>query len=446
MPGSGTGSRRGRRPEMSALLQSFETGFAALPTARVDALGLGPARRAALAAALAAGLPGPRSESWKYTSLRALSARAFVAPSAIAVDAARLAAIPSPRLVFVNGVFDAGLSSLDALPPGVELRPMSQALAGDDPRAVAVFGRVFDEADTIFSRFNAALALEGVLLRVAEDTAVAAPLHLAFVGAPTDGDAAAHLRHLVELRSGASLTLVEHHLGVGAHRHLANHLSHVHLARGARLVHARVQDEDTGASLFLRTDAVLAADAEYRRADLELGAALSRHELNVDLQGSGAVLQAGGVLLADGRRHVDTRLGIRHQARDTRCELPWRGLADQRGRAVFHGGIEIQAGADGSDANLSNKNLLLSDAAEIDSQPVLVIHADEVKAAHGATVGRLDETALFYLRSRGIPQALARALLVQAFLREPLSVLGDAALAQSLGDRITARLQTRDIP
>jgi Fe-S cluster assembly protein SufD len=429
---------------MSALLQSFETGFAALPAARVDALGLGPARRAALAAALAAGLPGPRSESWKYTSLRALAARGFAAASPAPIDPAVLAAIPSPRLVFVNGAFDAALSALGDLPAGVELRPMSQALAGDDPRAVAVFGRVFDEADALFAKFNAALATEGVLLRVAEGVAVTAPLQLVFVGAPAEGDAAAHLRHLVELRAGASLSVVEHHLGAGAHRNLANHVMHVHLARGARLAHARVQDEDTGATVFLRTDAVLAADAEYRRADLELGAALSRHELNVDLQGSGAVLQAGGVLLADGRRHLDTRLGIRHQARDTRCELPWRGLADQRGRAVFHGGIEIQAGADGSDANLSNKNLLLSDAAEIDTQPVLVIHADEVKAAHGATVGRLDETALFYLRSRGIPRALARALLIQAFLREPLSALGDAALAQSLGDRISARLGPQD--
>ncbi|OHE80461.1 MAG: Fe-S cluster assembly protein SufD [Lysobacterales bacterium GWF1_69_6] len=276
------------------------------------------------------------------------------------------------------------------------------------------------------------------------DIAVAAPLHLVFVGTPAGADLAPHLRHLVELRKGASLTLVEHHLGLGAHRHLANHLLHAHLAGGARLVHARLQDEDAGATLFARTDAVLASGAEYRRADLELGAGLSRHELNVALQGDGAAVHAGGVLLADGRRQLDTRLGITHQARDTRCELPWRGLADQRGRAAFHGGIEIRAGADGSEAELSNKNLLLSDAAEIDTQPVLVIHADEVKAAHGATVGRLDETALFYLRSRGIPGEEARALLVQAFLLEPLAMLQDAALADTLGAAVAARLERKD--
>lgn len=426
---------------MSALLESLKAGFEALPAARVDALGLGAPRRAALADALAAGLPHGRVEAWKYTNLRALSNRAFAPAAAVPVDAAVVAGIAAPRLVFVNGGFDAALSDLSGLPDGVELRPFSQVLAGDDARAASVLGRRFDRADEPFARLNAALAMEGARLSVAAGIVVATPLHLVFVGAPAAGDQAWHLRHLVELRKGATLALVEHHLGAGAHRHLANHVLHAHLAAGATLVHARVQAEDAGATLFARTDAVLGSDATYRRADLELGAGLSRHELNVQLQGERAALQAGGVLLADGRRHLDTRLGIVHQARDTRCELPWRGLADQRGRAVFHGGITIAAGADGSEAELSNKNLLLSGDAEIDTQPVLVIHADEVKAAHGATVGRLDETALFYLRSRGLPGDAARRLLVQAFLREPLAMLGDAALAGTLGDALTARLE-----
>ncbi|WP_374603623.1 Fe-S cluster assembly protein SufD [Arenimonas sp.] len=428
---------------MSVLVESFRREFDALPATLVDAQGLGENRRAALAAATADGLPAARVEAWKYTSLRALANRAFEpAADAARIDDALLAAIPAPRLVFVNGRFDAGLSQLDNLPDGVELRPLSQALAGNDPRAVSVLARRYERADEPFARFNAALAIEGMLLRLQAGVSVTTPLHVVFVGAPGAADQAAHLRHLVELRKGASLTLVEHHLGGGAHRHLANHLTHVHLAGGASLRHARLQQEDAGATLFARTDAVLASDTAYRRVDLELGAGLSRHELNVDLQGEGAALHAGGVLLADGRRHLDTRLGIRHQARDTRCELPWRGLADERGRAVFHGGIEIRAGADGSEAELSNKNLLLSESAEIDSQPVLVIHADEVKAAHGATVGRLDETALFYLRSRGLPAAQARVLLMQAFLREPLRVLGDAGLATLLGDTVAARLGT----
>ncbi|PZO08673.1 MAG: Fe-S cluster assembly protein SufD [Lysobacteraceae bacterium] len=431
---------------MSNLLESMSSGFDALPAALVDAQGLGAPRRAALAAVMADGLPGPRNEAWKYTSLRALSARRFGVATALAsVDAAALAAIPAPRLVLVNGCYDAALSQLGGLPTGAQLQPLSQALAGDDARAVAVLGRRFDRPDELFARLNGALATDGALLRIADGVAVTVPVHLVFVGTAADGDIAMHLRHLVELRKDASLTLVEHHLGQGEHRHLVNHLLHVHLASGARLVHARMQDESAGATLLARTDAVLASGSEYRRVDLELGAGVSRHELNIALQGEGAAAIAGGMLLADGRRHLDTRLGIEHQAKNTRCELPWRGLADERGRAVFHGGITIHAGADGSDAALSNKNLLLSDSAEIDTQPVLVIHADEVKAAHGATVGRLDETALFYLRSRGIGLAQARRLLIQAFLREPLSVLGDATLADTLGALVTQRLDRKDL-
>ena len=206
----------------------------------------------------------------------------------------------------------------------------------------------------------------------------------------------------------------------------------MHLAQGAALAHARVQHDSDRATALLRTDAVLGRDAEYRRVDLELGAALSRHELNVRLEGDNARLVANGVLLAGGKRHVDTRLGIEHIGRDTSCELTWRGLGSGRGRAVFHGGILIREGADGSDAMLSNKNLLLSADAEIDTQPVLEIHADEVKAAHGATVGQLDANALFYLRSRGLPEGQAQQLLTAAFCREPLASLADPETAAAL--------------
>ena len=162
------------------------------------------------------------------------------------------------------------------------------------------------------------------------------------------------------------------------------------------------------------------------------------------LEGDKANLQADGVLLADGRRHVDTRLGIEHIARDTACTLGWRGIAGQRGRAVFHGGIEIRAGADGSEAALANKNLLMSDNAEIDTQPVLEIHADEVKAAHGATIGQLDPTALFYLRSRGLPEADARRLLTAAFCREIVAGIDDEAARDLLDAALQGALARLD--
>ncbi|MEO5596228.1 MAG: Fe-S cluster assembly protein SufD, partial [Lysobacteraceae bacterium] len=270
------------------------------------------------------------------------------------------------------------------------------------------------------------------------------PIHLVFIGAPAHADIAWHARHLIELRRGASAIVIEHHAATGDHAHFGNSLTHVHLAAGAQLSHARVQDDASTGTLISRTDAVLARDSTYRRLDLELGAGLSRHELNVRLEGEGARVAANGVLLASGKRHIDTRLGIEHIARDTTCDLVWRGLASDRGRAVFHGGITIRAGADGSDARLSNKNLMLSEGAEIDAQPVLEIHADEVKAAHGATVGRLDDAALFYMRSRGLPTDEARRLLIAAFCRETLSVFDDAQLKDGLMPYLDSALHALD--
>ncbi|HVI57381.1 MAG TPA: Fe-S cluster assembly protein SufD [Luteimonas sp.] len=410
---------------MSALLDSLAVGFSGDAT-----------RRAALDAVLRDGLPGPRSEAWKYTPLRALERRTFApaADAAVTVDAALLAGIPSPRLVFVNGLHDAARSDLGALPAGVHIATGPATAPADGERAPR------NPADDVFANLNAALAADGASVRVEAGVAIEAPIHLVFIGAAAEGDRAWHLRHAIELGEGASLALAEHHLCAGEHRHLDTATLSLRLAARATLRHARVHDAAEGGTSFLRTDAVLDDAAEYRRLDLELGAALSRHELNVRLQGDGARVVANGVLLAGAKRHLDTRLGIEHVGRDTASELTWRGIGAGRGRAVFHGGITIHAGADGSDANLSNKNLLLSDTAEVDTQPVLVIHADEVKAAHGATVGQLDQTALFYLRSRGLPEADARRLLTTAFVRVPLEVIASDALRAALEARLDAAL------
>jgi Fe-S cluster assembly protein SufD len=410
------------------------TGGAATPA-------LAHARTTAREAALAHGVPTTRSERWKYTALRALAARRFEAPAGRPpVDLKVVADIPTPRLVIANGRYAPALSDLHALPEGLRVRLLSEVLRDAPAEAAAWLATETRHDDAAFQQWNGALADEGFVLEVEPGVRVATPLHLVVIGVEDGADRAFHLRHRIALGAGAALTVAKHHLGAGAHRHLLNTVLHVELGEGATLTQARVQREADGATLIQRTQATLGTNAHYRRLDLELGGALSRHELDVALAGDGAQLDANGVLLADGRRHLDTRLGIEHRAGNTRCELTWRGLGAQRGRAVFHGGILIAEGADGSNATLSNKNLLLDDGAEIDTQPVLVIHADDVQAAHGATVGRLDATALFYLRARGVPLAEATAMLTAAFLREPLAVLGNEALETALATTLDARL------
>src|SRR5207342_3268362 len=262
--GAGGGGR------MSALLESLAQGFAG------DA-----AERATLEAVLREGLPRPRSEAWKYTSLRALERRVFAPATGVEIDAAVLAGIDGPRLVFVNGAYSAALSRVEGLPSGVTVSP---SVASEATAVVA-------HPDAVFAGINAAMARSGATLRIAPGTRVDTPVHLVLVGAPAPQDQAWHLRHAIEVGEGASARIVEHHVAAGEHAHLSTSFATVVLERGAHLAHLCVQDDAPGATRFARTQSRVHDDARYARLDLELGGALSRHEFGCALLGAGASVQ-----------------------------------------------------------------------------------------------------------------------------------------------------------
>ncbi|MFK2903500.1 Fe-S cluster assembly protein SufD [Dyella ginsengisoli] len=404
------------------------------------------ARRDNLDAFLVAGLPDTRVEAFKYTALRALGQRSFVLGDAHLatrmVDPAtlQLPGVDGPRLVFVNGALRLDLSTLDALPAGLTVQPLSQVLVTDAEPLRFALARHYREAGDAFAQLNAAFASDGALLRVAAGAQISSPVHLCFVGAAAEGDVAWHLRHVIELGEGAALSLIEHHATSGAHAHLGTSVADVVVGERARLQHVIVQAAAEGSTLVRRTSVQLRAGAHATLHALELGGGLSRHELQVELAGDGARLETRGAFVLHGRQHADTQMLVRHTAKHTASDSIWRGVADDRARGVFRGAIYVAPGADGSDAALSNKNLLLSGSAEIDTKPELEIHADEVKAAHGATVGQLDPRALFYLRSRGIPQAQARAMLTAAFCRAVLDDLPNEALREHLSELVAQHL------
>lgn len=393
----------------------------------------------------AGGLPDTRVEAWKYTSLRALSQRSFASgdsdAASRAVDLALFAlpGVDGPRLVFVNGVFRADLSALDALPDGLVLQPLSRALDEDAEPLRFVLSRHYRDIGDAFARINAASAVDGVVLRVAAGVQVTAPVQLVFVGAVAPAAVAWHARNVIELGEHSSLALVEQHLGTGEQAHLGTLVSDIELREGAQLTHAVLQNA-SGANLVRRNSLRLHADAHATMHVLELGGALVRHDLQVELLGDGSRFDGRGVFMPHGRQHIDTQLGIQHRALHTTSDAHWRGVAGDRARGVFRGAVLVAPGADGSDANLTNKNLLLSPGAEIDTKPELEIYADEVQAAHGATVGQLDEQALFYLRSRGIGAAEARALLTGAFCRAVLGDMHNAPLREHLAELMMVHL------
>jgi Fe-S cluster assembly protein SufD len=403
------------------------------------------ARQENHAALAAGGLPDTRVEAWKYTSLRALSQRSFASGDSEAggraVDPALFAlpGVDGPRLVFVNGVFRADLSALDTLPAGLVLQPLSRALDEDAEPLRFVLSRHYRDVGDAFARINAASAVDGVVLRVAAGEQITAPVQLVFVGAVAPAAVAWHTRNVIELGEHSSLALVEQHLGTGEQAHLGTLVSDIELREGAQLTHAVLQNA-SGANLVRRNSLRLHAGAHATMHSLELGGALVRHDLQVELLGDGSRFDGRGVFMPHGRQHIDTQLRIQHRALHTTSDAHWRGVASDRARGVFRGAVLVAPGADGSDANLTNKNLLLSPGAEIDTKPELEIYADEVLAAHGATVGQLDEQALFYLRSRGIGMAEARALLTGAFCRAVLGDIRNAPLREHLAELMMVHL------
>jgi Fe-S cluster assembly protein SufD len=406
-------------------------------------------REAARAEVAAVGLPTPRDEAWKYTPLKTLAARAL--PVGDAAHAGREVAVPAmlaggdgDRVVLVNGRWRADLSRITAQ-PGVRIEPLAQALASGDEALRDLLTAPRRGRAMSFAELNTLLAEDGIVVRVDAGVAPVRPLEVLCLGTPADGDLAWYARVVVVLEAGAHLQLVERHEAAGAHGHVGNLVQQWQLAAGAQLDHVRVQDDGARATLYTRYEAALAADARVASTVLEIGAQLSRVEVAVDLGGVGAAYTLRGVDAARERQHHDVHVALDHRAGGASSETVWRGIADGRARVVFDGRIVVHAGADGSDAQLSNKNLLLSPHAEIDTRPVLEIHADEVKASHGATVGQLDERALFYLRSRGIPADEARAMLTYAFGHAVLAAVPDATLAAALTARLAAHLPRREI-
>ncbi len=402
------------------------------------------AQRAARVNLRESGLPDTRVEAWKYTNLRPLSQRVLQRGDADAmsreVDAALLTlpGVEHSRIVFVNGALRRDRSCFPQA-GALSVVSLASVLADDAESVKPPLLREYVEPESAFAQLNTALSGNGIVIRVAANSKVEEPLHLVFVGAVAQHDLAWSARVIVELGAAASLQLVEHHVGTD-HSHLGNVVSQFALADESLLDLIQIQNGAQASTLIRRTEARIASNAVLNLHTLELGGQLVRHDLAVNLDGNGARLTSRGVFVLHGRQHVDSHLDIRHRARDTTCDVLWRGVVDERARGVFHGAITIEQGADGSDAMLSNKNLLLSAQAEVDTQPVLVIHADEVKAAHGATVGQLDDHALFYMRSRGIAESDARALLTMAFCRAALDSIDNPALLDALTTMLIERL------
>lgn len=387
------------------------------------------------------GFPTRRMEAWRYTDLRRLADTSFAEPLS-AVDEAPPASVGrlgSSTVVLVDGKSRADLSALGKLPAGMRVRGLAAALAEDGDRLSPLLGGLTRAAGQPLAALNTALMEDGIVVHLGPGVRYEGRLHLAAMGSFAGGRPVAfHPRVLVVLESGAELSLVETCAGADKATYFDNPVTEIFLGNAARLSHVRLQDTPATATQIATTYVRVAEGAMYDSFVLALGAGLARNEIHVNLAGARATCHLNGAQLLDGTRHADTTTVITHAAPNCASRQTYKSVLAGKSRAVFQGHIHVHRAAQKTDGYQMNQALLLSAEAEMDSKPQLEIYADDVKCSHGATVGELDETQLFYLRSRGIPAHDARSLLVQAFLGDALDHVTDPFLREHLGEATAA--------
>jgi Fe-S cluster assembly protein SufD len=390
----------------------------------------------------ASGLPDKDVERWKYTSLFALeerSPRLARADAGLAGQPAPAALLPdAPRVLMQDGAW-AGLAG--ALPPGVSVMPLAEALS-DESLPLRELLQELDDEDRAagLAALNTAALGDGMVVHVAAG-ADAGQVQVQWVASPPAAELMANARACVILEDGARLELVEQFQSSGGVASQLNLVTQIRLGERASCRHTRLQQESDEGILVTRTDVGQAADSEYHYAGLDFGGALVRHDLRARLQATGASCRLSGACLTRGSSHVDNHLDAEHLAPGCSSEQWFRAVLNDRSRVVFNGRVYVAAGADGTDARQSSAGLLLSPRAEIDSKPELEIYADEVVASHGATVGQLDEQQLFYLRSRGLGRDAARNMLTVAFCRSVIDSLPEGDLRQARESRLQSSLE-----
>ena len=397
----------------------------------------------------ALGFPTTDEEDWKYTNVAPLARKTFkpapteaAKPGADAVEQFVSEEARRSRLVFVNGVFNPEHSSLDALPRGVVAEDLGAALEGEHADALReLLDRLSGSGGDAFSALNTAFLGGGAFIRVPAGVEVAAPVQLLFL--TTEGGAAAFPRVIVVAERDSRLDLIESYAALAEGEYFTDAVVEVFVGEGARVTHNKVQDEGDRAYHIASTRAEVSRSAAYELTTVTLGAQLSRHGIEVTLGSEGAECRVDGLYIVGTGQHADTHSLIDHRKPHCTSRQNYKGILDGKSRAVFNGRVYVHEGAHQTDAQQSNKNLLLSAEARVDTKPQLEIFNDDVKCSHGATVGQLEEEELFYLLSRGLHPDLARNLLTYGFAEEVVKSIKFESIRARLDEAILNRLHAR---
>ena len=396
--------------------------------------GLAAARGAALQQLHKNGLPSIKDEDWKYTDLDEvirisnawLAGGAMVSPVADANIDSVTAMFDLDWLIIRNGSIDA--DSVAALQKaGLKIRLLSEH--DTSPQFSAPL-----------SDLNIALLRDGLCIDITADFVSERPIGILHIDSADTNVGVSQTRIAISFEERARASFVEYHVSSGAAAHYANSVIEIRLAADARVDYVRVQDRDALHSQTGRLHVSLQERSQFHHAAFDFGGDLVRNDLNIQINGSHSLASFSGLYLADNKQHIDNHTRVDHRVGPARSEQEYRGIMSGNARCVWNGKAIVHAGADGTDANQANHNLLLSERSEIDAKPELEIYADDVKCSHGTTVGQLDETALFYLQTRGIDNLSARQLLTRAFAQKIVDMSPIPSIQKTISDQVAARL------
>jgi Fe-S cluster assembly protein SufD len=414
-------------------------------------------RRAALGHFATRGLPATTDEAWRFTSVAPLAAHAYARPrpgaAAVTPESVARWTVPGAHvLVLVDGRPAPDLSSLGAMPEGARVMGLAEAWSRHPGTVMAHLGRHALTEDNPFAALNTAFLSDGAFVLVPRGVTMDAPVQVLALATGTGNGAGpeparpvAYPRTLVVLEEGAQATVVETFAPADGGAYLTCAVTEVVAEDNAALDHYKLQHEAPAAFHMATFQLWQGRDSSVRSHNIALGAALARSDVNALLAGQGVSCTLNGLYLAGGRQHVDTHMRVEHAMPHGTSHELYKGILDGRARAVFNGRIYVHRAAQQTDAKQSNRNLLLSREALVNSNPQLEIFADDVKCTHGSTVGQLDADAVFYLRSRGIDEEAARSLLIYAFAGDLLAGIGLRPVREALEETLIERLPRGEV-
>jgi Fe-S cluster assembly protein SufD len=386
-------------------------------------------RASALAEFEKVGLPGIRDEDWRYTNLRALKSNDYTLSSAskLAID---LPETNNPRLVFVDGHLNVSTST--------GLSDCVTSLKDSLPLVEEAFGSAVPVSPHGFTSLNTAYANDGYVVHLKPGQVLEGVLEVVFVS--QSADAVSHTRNLIIAQTNAQCTIIERHIGTHGTVYLNNVITEIIAGDNAHIDHYKIQQESDDAFHFGGVFINQAKSSQVKNHNIALSGLVTRNDIHTNLLGPGAHMEMNGLVLGQGRQHIDNHTEVNHAAPNCTSDEYYKTVLDDHSRSVFRGRIIVAQDAQLTNADQQNNNLLLSKNAEADCKPQLEIYADDVKCSHGATVGQLDPVSLFYLKSRGINAESANALLTFAFANEVIERIKVDSVRQELTQILAGEL------